>query len=117
MDTVAAAWAHRRKPKKQPSELKTLKTVRPTRMILGHDESGALYYLWPLSDPDPEFERHGEVLLAAARSITHLGWGVDMVAACASVISAEDEDKLQGGAGGLPATPRQRDFASPSKGR
>ena len=96
MDTVAAAWAHRREPKKQPSELKTLKTVRPTRMILGHDESGALYYLWPLSDPDPEFERHGEVLLAAARSITHLGWGVDMVAACASVISAEDEDKLQG---------------------
>jgi len=96
MNNVAIAWAHRREPKKQPSELKTLKTVRPTRMILGEDESGALYYLWPLADPDPEFERHSEVLLAAARSITHLGWGVDMVAACASVISAEDADKLQG---------------------
>ncbi|MGC1721254.1 MAG: type I-U CRISPR-associated protein Csb2, partial [Isosphaeraceae bacterium] len=34
--------------------------------------------------------------LATARSITHLGWGVDMVAACASVISGEDADKLQG---------------------
>ncbi len=96
MDTVAAAWAQRREPKKQASELKTLKTVRPTWMILGDGEWGALHYLWPLSDPDPEFERQGEVLLAAARSITHLGWGVDMVAACASVISGEDADKLQG---------------------
>ena len=90
-DKVAASWSRGRDA--TIADYRTEKEVRPIHLARDGD---AVHYLWPLSDPDPEFERHGEVLLAAARSITHLGWGVDMVAACASVISAEDEDKLQG---------------------
>jgi len=90
-DKVAASWARGREA--TIADYRTEKEVRPIHLARGGD---AVHYLWPHSDPDAEFERHGEVLLAAARSITHLGWGVDMVAACASVISAEDEDKLQG---------------------
>jgi len=90
-DKVAASWSHGRDA--TIADYRTEKEVRPIHLARDGD---AVHHLWPLSDPDPEFERHSEVLLAAARSITHLGWGVDMVAASASVISAQDADKLQG---------------------
>src|SRR5262245_43034384 len=32
LDVAAAAWSRGQEPKKQPSELKTLKTVRPTHL-------------------------------------------------------------------------------------
>ncbi len=72
---------------------RTEKDIRPTHLKLGE---GAVHYLWRLSDPNPEFEQHKEVLSAAARSITHLGWGIDMVAANASVITEADAKKLSG---------------------
>lgn len=90
-DKVAASWSRGRDA--TIADYRTEKEVRPIHLARDRD---AVHYLWPLADPDPEFERHSEVLVAAARSITHLGWGVDMVAACASVISAEDADNLQG---------------------
>ena len=40
--------------------------------------------------------QHVDVLKSAARSITHVGWGIDMVAADADVISDEDANKLSG---------------------
>ena len=49
----------------------------------------------PLPLPDSDCPAP-EVLTAAARSITHLGWGIDMVAANAEVISEADADKLPG---------------------
>lgn len=78
-------------PKKQPNELKTMKTVRPT-----HLRGDAVHYLFPVNESDPEFLKHRNTLIDAARSITHLGWGVDMVAANATVISEEEADKLAG---------------------
>lgn len=92
LDVVASAWSKRQEPKKQPSELKTLKAVRPMHLRGGD----AVHYLYPLRDGDPELEKHRNTLIAAARSITHLGWGVDMVAGNAAVITDEEAGKLSG---------------------
>ena len=105
LDLVAAAWSKGHEPKKQPSELKTLKTVRPTHLRGGE----AVHYLYPVADGDPAFAAHRDTLRAAARGVTHVGWGVDMVAADADLISEEDADTLpgerwrlaEGAAGGL----------------
>jgi CRISPR-associated protein Csb2 len=66
-----------------------MKSVRPSH-ILGGD---AVHYLFPLSDGACPFL---EVLQVAARSITHLGWGVDMVAADAAIITEEQAATLPG---------------------
>ena len=86
------AWAHGisrgNQAKKEPNELKTMKDVRPT-----HLQGDAVYYLFELSDGVCP---HFDVLVAAARSITHLGWGVDMVAGNAELLTEEQVAKLPG---------------------
>jgi len=67
------------------------KPVCPTHLA---DE--AVHYLYPLPDDLTEFNQHRETLKAAARSITHLGWGIDMVAADADVITEADAAQLSG---------------------
>lgn len=67
---------------------RTEKLVRPT-----HLSGEAVHYLYPLPDGGCP---HEEVLKAAARSITHLGWGIDMVAADAKVITQAEADELPG---------------------
>ena len=96
MDLVATAWTNRREPKKQPSELKTLKTVRPTYLLPTEGNTSVIFYLWRLPEPDPDFENHEAILVAGVRSVTHLGWGVDMVAADAFVISDAEAQNLPG---------------------
>jgi CRISPR-associated protein Csb2 len=88
LDVWAGPVSKGNEPKKQPNELKTMKQVRPT-----HLSGEAVHYLYPLSEGSCPFE---EVLKAAARSVTHLGWGIDMVAADAAVISQVEADKLPG---------------------
>jgi CRISPR-associated protein Csb2 len=88
LDVWAGPISKGNEPKKQPNELKTMKQVRPT-----HLSGEAVHYLYALP---PEGCPHLEVLKAAARSVTHLGWGIDMVAADAAAISQEDADKLPG---------------------
>lgn len=92
LDLVGRAWSKGQKPKKKPSELKTLKPIRPTRLI-GDD---AVYYLWPVAEGDKGFAEIRESLFASVRSITHLGWGVDMVMAEAFVTTEVDAEKLSG---------------------
>jgi CRISPR-associated protein Csb2 len=67
------------------------KPVRPTHLA---DE--AVHYLYTLPNDLTEFNRHCETLKVATRSITHLGWGIDMVAADADVITEADAAKLPG---------------------
>lgn len=67
---------------------RTEKVVRPT-----HLSGEAVHFLYQLP---AEGCPHEEVLKAAARSVTHLGWGIDMVAADARVISQAEADKLPG---------------------
>jgi CRISPR-associated protein Csb2 len=85
-DKVAKSWAGGRKA--NIADYRTEKDVRPTLL---HEE--AVYYIFPLSDDGCPFI---DVLRAAARSITHLGWGVDMVAGDAAIISEEEVAQLSG---------------------
>jgi len=52
--------------------------------------SEELRYFWPIDPADPEWPQVRPILLAAARSITHLGLGIDLVVADAAVV-AEDQ--------------------------
>jgi CRISPR-associated protein Csb2 len=86
-DLVTSAWA-RGNTDASIAEHRVEKDVRPT-LLTGE----AVHYLFPLGDGTCP---HLEVLKAATRSITHLGWGIDMVAANAAVIPEADADKLHG---------------------
>jgi CRISPR-associated protein Csb2 len=92
-DKVAASWA--RGGSASIADYRTEKDVRPTLL---EDNAGAVHYLWPLPapHPGPELAEFTDVLIPAARSITHLGWGVDMVVADAAIRSARDADALDG---------------------
>lgn len=64
---------------------------------LTHLSGEAVHYLYPLAgELTEEHKRWVATLSAAARSVTHLGWGIDMVAADAKVITQADADKLPG---------------------
>jgi len=70
------------------ADYRTDKFVRPTRLVTDSAAGAfpAVYYLWPITASEDGLL---EALLAAARSISRLGWGVDLVAADAAV---EDSD-------------------------
>ena len=86
-DEQGRAWVSG-KPLSKEVKLRTEKDVRPT-----HLSGEAVHYLYPLL---PEGCPHLDVLKAAARSVTHLGWGIDMVAADADIITEADAAKLAG---------------------
>jgi CRISPR-associated protein Csb2 len=88
LDVWAGPISKGKEPKKQPNELKTMKTVRPT-----HLAGDAVHFLYPLL---PDGCPHFEVLKTAACCITHLGWGVDMVVGSAVILTEGDAAKLQG---------------------
>lgn len=73
------------------ADYRTEKDVRPAYLA-----GDAVHFLYPLADVDPEFAAHKETLVAAARSITHLGWGVDMVAGNATVMPDTEVEALIG---------------------
>ena len=75
---------------------RTEKDVRPTHLTAKNDEFAAVHYLYPVADADPEFAIHKATLVTAARSVTHLGWGVDMVAGNAVEMTEEEAAKLAG---------------------
>ena len=77
------------------ADYRTEKDVRPTHLTAKNDEFAAVHYLYPIADAT-EFAKHKQTLIDAARSITHLGWGVDMVAGYASEMPEEDAAKLAG---------------------
>jgi len=84
-DLLVSSWK-RGETDKVPK--RTDKVVLPT-----HLSGDAVHYLVPL---DQEGLTHIQVLQTAARSITHLGWGIDMVAADADVITAAQAAALPG---------------------
>jgi CRISPR-associated protein Csb2 len=69
---------------------RTEKDVRPVRL-----NGEAVHYLYPIADK-VAFADYRETLFAAARSITHLGGGIDMVVGNATELTEEDAAKLAG---------------------
>ena len=86
-DLMTAAWA-RGDTETTMAKFRVEKDVRPT-----HLNGEAVHFLFPL--PDGQCP-HFEVLQAAARSITHLGWGIDMVAGNAELLTDEQAAALKG---------------------
>jgi CRISPR-associated protein Csb2 len=56
----------------------------------------AVQYLYSLPTTSTIWRDSVSVLTAAARSITHLGWGIDMTVGDASILTAEQVGQLQG---------------------
>lgn len=78
-----------KKPDRQ--ERLTAKPTIPTLMLLGPDEKPQVHYVWDVTDPaDVPLDRIRE----AARSLTTLGWGVDMAFADAMLASEADIQRL-----------------------
>ena len=77
------------------ADYRTEKDVRPTHLTAKNDEFAAVHYLYPVADA-AEFAKHKQTLTDAARSITHLGWGVDMVAGDASELPEAKVAELAG---------------------
>ncbi|MBA4192707.1 MAG: type I-U CRISPR-associated protein Cas5/Cas6 [Planctomycetaceae bacterium] len=90
-DLMTAAWA-RGDTETSMAKFRVEKDVRPSRLRVKDEEPTSLHFLYPVTDS--EIEKHRETLISAARSITHLGWGVDMVAGNAAVITEEEASKL-----------------------
>ena len=90
-DKVAGSWS--RGGEASIADYRTEKDVRPTHVP---DDAGDLHYLWPCSGPQHDADRHTSVLVGAARSITHLGWGIDMVAGNACLLTDAETNKLIG---------------------
>lgn len=86
-DLMTAAWA-RGDTDTSMAKFRVEKDVRPLNL---RDE--AIRFLFPLSDGACP---HFEVLQAAARSVTHLGWGIDMVAGNAELLTDEQAAALPG---------------------
>ena len=102
-DVVAAAWA-RGNPDASIAEHRTEKDVRPTRFAEGQ----AVCFDWPLSAEQlAAGVSHVPTLAEAARSITHLGWGVDQAVGHAALldgeppVEADSERWMPGGGVGL----------------
>lgn len=86
-DLMTSAWA-RGATETTMSEYRVEKDVCPTSLF---EES--IHYLFPVKD---DGFPHFEALQTAARSITHLGWGIDMVAGNAEILSDEQVAQLEG---------------------
>src|SRR5258708_1235587 len=85
-DLAVPAW---RKGDTGKAVKREQKDVRPTHLRGGD----AVHYLFSLADGACP---HFDLLAAATRSITHLGWGVDMVAGNASLITDAEAAQLPG---------------------
>src|SRR5262249_42603457 len=91
-DKVAKSWSGGRDG--DIADFRTEKDVRPTHLLAAlQDPFPAVHYLFPLSDGTCP---HLETLRTAARAITHVGWGIDMVAGNAEIMSEEDAKQLRG---------------------
>lgn len=85
-DKVAKGWL--RGSSASIAEYRTDKDVCPIRLL-----GDSLHYLFAIPEGNCE---HLEILRAAARTITYLGWGIDMVAGDASIVTESDAEKLEG---------------------
>jgi len=87
-DLVVSAW---KKGDTTKTVKRTDKVVRPT-----HLADDAVHYLYALPQDHSDVDTHLAVLKAAARSITHLGWGTDIAVGDATVITADEAERLSG---------------------
>lgn len=93
-DVVARAWS-----RGAAADISKHRAEKDVRALKLYSEEPAVHYVF---QADSELPQHLETLRAAARSMTHLGWGIDMVAgeAVGGEVSAEGERWAPRAAGG-----------------
>ena len=89
-DLVARSW--RKGNEASIADYRTEKDVQPVCL----DGGDAVHYVWPQVEGEGQLSKVWDVLPPTVRSITHLGWGIDMVVAEASVIADVEVEKLIG---------------------
>ena len=95
-DLVAKQWSAGKyfDNKNHPIDISSYragKRVRPLRL----SDSATVHYLWTL-DATADFVKHSKTLLAVVRSVSRLGWGIDLVVADASILNETDTTVLKG---------------------
>ena len=88
-DLVSAAW-HRGNLDASIAEYRIEKDIRPMRIQAADEELPVLHYLYPLERVTLEPEEMVAVLRPSVRSITHLGWGIDQVAADVNLVQRSE---------------------------
>lgn len=78
-DKVAAVWS--RKKEASIADYRTEKDILPTYL-----EATTVHYIYKFDQSSHDVAKHLDVIRLAARSMTHLGWGIDMIAADADVV-------------------------------
>lgn len=98
MDSPATVWARGQEPVKphRPENLRTMKAVCPIHLRGSDGDENSVQFLYLLPDDRTEFDRHYGTLQSAARSITHLGWGIDMAVGDVQELTQEDVDRRPG---------------------
>jgi len=100
-DLVAKQWSANNyfDKKNHPIDIsgyRTEKRVRPLRLA----DAAAVHYCWTFDDA--EFAKYRATLIALARAITRLGWGVDLVVADAAVEKGDETFTSSSGEHWLP---------------
>ncbi len=86
-DLMTAAWA-RGDTETDMSKFRVEKDVRPLNL-----KGDTIRYLFPLSN---NLCPHFDLLQSVSRSVTHLGWGIDMVAGNAEILTEAQVAELEG---------------------
>jgi CRISPR-associated protein Csb2 len=96
MDIVARAWSRGNESNSgdaNPATHRTMKGVRPT---IWKDEE-AIQFVWPIAEPIGEdVTGHAAVLSQAAGSVVALGWGLDIAAGHAALMSELEVRQIRG---------------------
>lgn len=89
-DLVGASWS-----RGGEGSIAAKRSEKPIQPHIVPDES-AVHYVWKLAETAAGFLEHRETFSTAVRSITHVGWGVDLVVADVSVLEESGVAKLHG---------------------
>lgn len=93
-DKVASSW--RMGNDADISGYRTEKDVRVAYLKEDQNEGCLVSYLFEVANDDSRLDQSIPILRTAARSITHLGWGIDMVAGNAELLTDSQVAQLIG---------------------
>jgi CRISPR-associated protein Csb2 len=74
----------------------TAKHTEPTLFLLESDQKPEVHYVWDIADDRDNATLHEQHLERAARSVTALGWGIDMAFADARLADEAELQQLKG---------------------
>jgi CRISPR-associated protein Csb2 len=100
LDVWARPLAEGHEPKKQPAELRTMKTVRPTAILDVTSDTDAdltVRFIWPLNLAEASEDAEPfKSIRCLVRRVVAVGWGLDLVAADARILDLQEVTELHG---------------------